>query len=164
MFYNFSKPLWDVIAYMVSNVPLPTPGKDRVLFAIENCLLSVEAPPKEGLPHADVWVHFALYNLKFFFLVVLWIYYVWILFNIWFGVNVDFTCLTVCRFRFNPWCSALMLITWFGSLLQCCLKEEFYSEQISHNLTCVSLYYFNCTFLVLSGLYIVSKIEALVFR
>lgn len=54
MFYNFSKPLWDVIAYMVSNVPLPTPGKDRVLFAIENCLLSVEAPPKEGLPHADV--------------------------------------------------------------------------------------------------------------
>lgn len=39
---------------MVSNVPLPTPGKDRVLFAIDNCLLSVEAPPKEGLPHADV--------------------------------------------------------------------------------------------------------------
>uniref|UniRef100_A0A1D1XNC3 DENN domain-containing protein 4C n=1 Tax=Anthurium amnicola TaxID=1678845 RepID=A0A1D1XNC3_9ARAE len=49
-----SKPLWDIIAYMVSNVPLPTPGKDRVLFAIENCLLSVEAPPKEGLPHADI--------------------------------------------------------------------------------------------------------------
>ncbi|XP_010677974.2 DENN domain and WD repeat-containing protein SCD1 isoform X1 [Beta vulgaris subsp. vulgaris] len=48
------KPLWDVIAYMVSNVPLPTPGKDRVLFAIENCLLSVEAPPKDGLPHADI--------------------------------------------------------------------------------------------------------------
>lgn len=39
---------------MVSNVPLPTPGQDRILFAIENCLLSVEAPPKEGLPHADV--------------------------------------------------------------------------------------------------------------
>lgn len=39
---------------MVSNVPLPTPGTDRVLFAIENCLLSVEAPPKDGLPHADV--------------------------------------------------------------------------------------------------------------
>lgn len=49
-----SKPLWEVIAYMVSNVPLPTPGKDRVLFAIENCLLSVEAPPKEALPHADI--------------------------------------------------------------------------------------------------------------
>ncbi|OAY59212.1 DENN domain and WD repeat-containing protein SCD1 isoform X1 [Manihot esculenta] len=49
-----SKPLWDVIAHMVSNVPLPTPGKDRVLFAIENCLLSVEAPPKEGLPHVDI--------------------------------------------------------------------------------------------------------------
>ncbi|CAK7349759.1 unnamed protein product [Dovyalis caffra] len=49
-----SKPLWDVISYMVSNVPLPTPGKDRVLFAIENCLLSVEAPPKDGLPHVDI--------------------------------------------------------------------------------------------------------------
>ncbi|KAJ4959695.1 hypothetical protein NE237_019605 [Protea cynaroides] len=49
-----SKPLWDVVAFMVSNVPLPTPGKDRVLFAIENCLLSVEAPPKDGLPHADI--------------------------------------------------------------------------------------------------------------
>nr|POE51488.1 denn domain and wd repeat-containing protein scd1 [Quercus suber] len=49
-----SKPLWDVIAHMVSNVPLPTPGRDRVLFAIDNCLLSVEAPPKDGLPHADI--------------------------------------------------------------------------------------------------------------
>ncbi|KDO41981.1 hypothetical protein CISIN_1g0010392mg, partial [Citrus sinensis] len=49
-----SKPLWDVISHLVSNVPLPTPGKNRVLFAIENCLLSVEAPPKEGLPHADI--------------------------------------------------------------------------------------------------------------
>jgi len=51
---DFSKPLWEVISYMVSNVPVPTLGKDRVLFAIENCLLSVEAPPKDGLPHADV--------------------------------------------------------------------------------------------------------------
>ncbi|KAJ6746354.1 DENN DOMAIN-CONTAINING PROTEIN 3 [Salix koriyanagi] len=49
-----SKPLWDVISYMVSNVPLPTPGKDLVLFAIENCLLSVEAPPKDGLPHVEI--------------------------------------------------------------------------------------------------------------
>ncbi|XP_074304749.1 DENN domain and WD repeat-containing protein SCD1 isoform X1 [Silene latifolia] len=48
------KPLWDVIACTVSNVPLPTPGKDRVLFAIESCLISVEAPPKDGLPHADI--------------------------------------------------------------------------------------------------------------
>ncbi|XP_075661446.1 DENN domain and WD repeat-containing protein SCD1-like isoform X2 [Castanea sativa] len=39
---------------MVSKVPLPTPGRDRVLFAIDNCLLSVEAPPKDGLPHADI--------------------------------------------------------------------------------------------------------------
>ncbi|PPD82495.1 hypothetical protein GOBAR_DD20583 [Gossypium barbadense] len=50
-----SKPLWDVIAHMVSNVPLPTPGKERVLFAIDNCLLSVEVPPKDGLPQADVF-------------------------------------------------------------------------------------------------------------
>ncbi|KAL6005913.1 Scytalone dehydratase [Asimina triloba] len=49
-----SKPLWDIIAHMVMNVPLPTPGKDRVLFAVENCLLSVTAPPKDGLPHADI--------------------------------------------------------------------------------------------------------------
>ncbi|KAM7266773.1 hypothetical protein ACFE04_008939 [Oxalis oulophora] len=49
-----SRPLWDVISHMVSNVPLPTPGKDRVLFAIENSLLAVEAPPKDGLPHADI--------------------------------------------------------------------------------------------------------------
>ncbi|KAK9926264.1 hypothetical protein M0R45_023505 [Rubus argutus] len=49
-----SKPLWDIIASMVSNVPLPTPGKDRVLFAIDSCLLSVEAPPKDGLPHVDI--------------------------------------------------------------------------------------------------------------
>lgn len=53
-FNLFSKPLWDIIAYMVSNVPLPTPGKDRVLFAVENCLLSVEAPPEDSLPQADV--------------------------------------------------------------------------------------------------------------
>ncbi|KAL6494896.1 Scytalone dehydratase [Orobanche gracilis] len=49
-----SKPLWDVIAFLISNVPLPTPGKDRVLFAIENSLLAVEVPPKDGLPHADI--------------------------------------------------------------------------------------------------------------
>ncbi|ONM40616.1 DENN domain and WD repeat-containing protein SCD1, partial [Zea mays] len=49
-----SKPLWDIISHMVSHVTLPTPGKNRVLFAIENCLLSAEAPPKEWLPHADI--------------------------------------------------------------------------------------------------------------
>ncbi|KAG8379360.1 hypothetical protein BUALT_Bualt07G0080500 [Buddleja alternifolia] len=49
-----SKPLWEVIAFLVSNIPLPTPGKDRVLFAIENSLLAVEVPPKDGLPHADI--------------------------------------------------------------------------------------------------------------
>ncbi|KAL9256163.1 DENN domain and WD repeat-containing protein [Drosera capensis] len=48
------KPLWDVIAFLVSNVPLPTPGKARILFSVENCLLSVDAPSKEGLPHADI--------------------------------------------------------------------------------------------------------------
>jgi hypothetical protein len=54
MLNDFSKPLWDVISHMVSNVPLPTPGKNRVLFAIKNSLLFAEAPPKEWLPHADV--------------------------------------------------------------------------------------------------------------
>ncbi|XP_019446275.1 PREDICTED: DENN domain and WD repeat-containing protein SCD1 isoform X2 [Lupinus angustifolius] len=49
-----SKPLWDVIAHMVSSVPLPTPGKERVLFAIDSCLLSVESPPVDGLPHVDI--------------------------------------------------------------------------------------------------------------
>ncbi|KAJ6881983.1 hypothetical protein NC651_028555 [Populus alba x Populus x berolinensis] len=49
-----SKPLWEVISHVISNVPLPTPGKDRVLFAFENCLLSLEAPPKDGLPHVDI--------------------------------------------------------------------------------------------------------------
>ncbi|KAL1554784.1 Scytalone dehydratase [Salvia divinorum] len=49
-----SKPLWDVIAYLVSNVPLPTPGKERVLFAIENSLLPLEVPPKDGFPHVDI--------------------------------------------------------------------------------------------------------------
>ncbi|KAH6804963.1 stomatal cytokinesis defective / SCD1 protein [Perilla frutescens var. frutescens] len=49
-----SKPLWDVIAHLVSNVPLPTPGKERVLFAIENSLLALEVPPKDGFPHADI--------------------------------------------------------------------------------------------------------------
>ncbi|XP_021857190.1 DENN domain and WD repeat-containing protein SCD1 isoform X2 [Spinacia oleracea] len=32
---------------------MPTPGIDRVLFAINNCLFSAEAPPY-GLPHADI--------------------------------------------------------------------------------------------------------------
>ncbi|KAK1307569.1 hypothetical protein QJS10_CPA09g01337 [Acorus calamus] len=33
----------------------PSGSRDRVLFSIESCLLSVETPPKEGLPHADVY-------------------------------------------------------------------------------------------------------------
>ncbi|CAI0438020.1 unnamed protein product [Linum tenue] len=59
-----SKPLWDVIAHLVSNVPLPTPGRDRVLFAIENCLLSVDPPPKDGLPHADSLIIPCLLGVK----------------------------------------------------------------------------------------------------
>ncbi|KAL9239022.1 hypothetical protein vseg_013381 [Gypsophila vaccaria] len=46
--------LWEVIKATVVNVPLPKPGKDRVLFSINNYLLSVEAPPEYGLPHADI--------------------------------------------------------------------------------------------------------------
>ncbi|CAM6088951.1 unnamed protein product [Calypogeia fissa] len=47
-----SKPLWDIVAQMVLAVPLPGPGNGQVLFAVENFLLSVEAPPKSGLPYA----------------------------------------------------------------------------------------------------------------
>ncbi|KAH9317984.1 hypothetical protein KI387_019753, partial [Taxus chinensis] len=49
-----SKPLWEIVMYMVLNVPLPSPGKTHILFSIEHCLLSVEAPPKDSLPHADI--------------------------------------------------------------------------------------------------------------
>eukprot|EP00250_Pteridium_aquilinum_P022196 c25321_g4_i1 orf=296-3940(-) len=49
-----SKPLWDIIAHVVLNVPLPSPGGGIVLFAMENYLLSIEVPPKDGLPHADL--------------------------------------------------------------------------------------------------------------
>ncbi|KAI4350895.1 hypothetical protein L6164_005300 [Bauhinia variegata] len=51
---GISKPLWDVIAHMASNVPLPTPGKERVLFAVENCLLTVESLPNDGLPYVEI--------------------------------------------------------------------------------------------------------------
>lgn len=49
-----SKPLWDIISHIVLNVPLPSPGGGIVLFAMENHLLSIEVPPKDGLPHADI--------------------------------------------------------------------------------------------------------------
>uniref|UniRef100_A0A6N2M319 Uncharacterized protein n=1 Tax=Salix viminalis TaxID=40686 RepID=A0A6N2M319_SALVM len=39
LYQNFSKPLWDVILYMVSDVPLPTPGKD----------LEIPPTPEPGL-------------------------------------------------------------------------------------------------------------------
>ncbi|XP_057519264.1 DENN domain and WD repeat-containing protein SCD1-like [Amaranthus tricolor] len=48
------KPLWEVIAATVSKVPRPTSGINRVTFAIDNCLLSAEAPLEYGLPHADI--------------------------------------------------------------------------------------------------------------
>lgn len=49
-----SKPIWDIVAHVVSSVPLPSPGKGQILFSVENYLLTVEAPPKDGFPHADV--------------------------------------------------------------------------------------------------------------
>lgn len=49
-----SKPLWDVIGNMVLNVPLPNLGESRILFAMENFLLPIELPDKDGLPHADL--------------------------------------------------------------------------------------------------------------
>ncbi|KAH7296013.1 hypothetical protein KP509_26G004000 [Ceratopteris richardii] len=49
-----SKLLWDIIAHVVLNVPLPTPGGGLVLFSIENHLLSIEVPSKDDLPQADL--------------------------------------------------------------------------------------------------------------
>lgn len=49
---------------MVSGVPMPSPAKDRVLFAIENSLLAVEIPPKDGLPHADVCIQILKFSLQ----------------------------------------------------------------------------------------------------
>lgn len=52
-----SKPIWEIVMHLVLNVPLPSPGKNCILFSIENTLLSVEVPPKDGLPHADIPFH-----------------------------------------------------------------------------------------------------------
>ncbi|XP_011072936.1 DENN domain and WD repeat-containing protein SCD1-like [Sesamum indicum] len=49
-----SRPLWEVISFVISKVSLPAPGKERVLFAIENSLLAVEVPSRDSLPHADI--------------------------------------------------------------------------------------------------------------
>ncbi|GAQ82931.1 Calmodulin-binding protein CRAG [Klebsormidium nitens] len=48
-----SKPLWSTITDLIS-VPLPVPGQSQVLFAVENCLLSAQAPPRDGLPYAEL--------------------------------------------------------------------------------------------------------------
>ncbi|KAL3688572.1 hypothetical protein R1sor_014881 [Riccia sorocarpa] len=48
-----SKPLWDIVAHMILGVPRPGPGR-QVVFSVENLLLSVEAPPTDCLPHADM--------------------------------------------------------------------------------------------------------------
>ncbi|XP_024518570.1 DENN domain and WD repeat-containing protein SCD1 isoform X2 [Selaginella moellendorffii] len=49
-----SKPLWDIVAHMVTSVPLPTPGQSQVLFSLESRLLCIDMPPKGGFPHADM--------------------------------------------------------------------------------------------------------------
>ncbi|KAH9556185.1 hypothetical protein CY35_07G012700 [Sphagnum magellanicum] len=49
-----SKPIWDIVAHMVTSVPLPSAGKSQILFTVENHLLTVQAPLKGGLPHADM--------------------------------------------------------------------------------------------------------------
>lgn len=60
----FSMQLWEIVAFLVSNVPLPTPGKERVFFTIENSLLAIDVPPKDGLPHADV-CNLLLFSTRF---------------------------------------------------------------------------------------------------
>ncbi|KAG0581684.1 hypothetical protein KC19_4G271700 [Ceratodon purpureus] len=49
-----SKPMWDIIAHVVMSVPLPSPGMGQILFSVDCYQLTVEAPPKDGLPHADM--------------------------------------------------------------------------------------------------------------
>jgi hypothetical protein len=115
---------------MVSHVTLPTPGKNRVLFSIENCLLSAEAPPKEWLPHADVWFLF-----RFF----IW-YSSLVSSNIppfnevhsFYSLSTVFMKLYCdCRYHSSHWCSAWMLINLYFSLLLSCLKDEYCCDQIS---------------------------------
>lgn len=52
-FFPCSKPLWSTITDLIS-IPLPVPGQSQVLFAVENCLLSAHAPPRDGLPYAEL--------------------------------------------------------------------------------------------------------------
>lgn len=63
-----SKPIWDIVAHVVMSVPVPSGGKGQVLFSLESYLLTVEAPPKDGFPHADVgnW-HYPYYFLEIFY-------------------------------------------------------------------------------------------------
>jgi len=49
-----SKPIWDIVAHVVMSVPVPSGGKGQILFSLESYLLTVEAPPKDGFPHADM--------------------------------------------------------------------------------------------------------------
>ena len=37
-----------------SCLPLPSPGMGQILFSVDCYQLTVEAPPKDGFPHADV--------------------------------------------------------------------------------------------------------------
>lgn len=49
-----SKAIWDIVKYICTDIPLPTPGRSLVLFAVEGSLLSVEIAPNIGLPHASM--------------------------------------------------------------------------------------------------------------
>jgi len=127
---DFSKPLWDIISHMVSHVTLPTPGKNRVLFAIENCLLSAEAPPKEWLPHADVcflfWFVLTVFSLVSSIIPMLnWIH------SFYSHQTGYIKLFCACRYRSSHWCSVWMLINWYCSLLLSCLKEGYCFDQIS---------------------------------
>ena len=55
--------MWDLIQHIVMNVPVPDQGSGSVLFGVENYLLSVQVPPKDALPHADVCLHFFLLQM-----------------------------------------------------------------------------------------------------
>ena len=48
------------------SVPLPSPGMGQILFSLDCYQLTVEAPPKDGFPHADVSYFYSLTDYSFY--------------------------------------------------------------------------------------------------
>ncbi|GJP36339.1 hypothetical protein CLOM_g20858 [Closterium sp. NIES-68] len=52
-----TQPLWDTVQHLVTQVPLPDPGRCTVVFSVEKCLLWSEAPPAFSLPFVQLSFH-----------------------------------------------------------------------------------------------------------